>query len=87
MLFQLVFTSKKFKDDEGYVLIDTLNNIIIEAERNLGTDSNIKHRLLQFYEMWYQIKVFTIIHGLQAVILSMIKWTSYYILNVSINFI
>lgn len=39
---QLVFTSKKFKDDEGYVLIDTLNNIIIEAERNLGTDSNIK---------------------------------------------
>lgn len=41
-IIQLVFTSKKFPDDEGYIVIDTLNNVVIEAEKNSGTDFNIK---------------------------------------------
>ena len=41
-VIQLVFSSKKFKDDEGYIVLDTLNNVILEAEKNSGTDFNIK---------------------------------------------
>lgn len=41
-IIQLLFISKKFKDDKGYIVLDTLNNVIIEAERNSGTDFNIK---------------------------------------------
>jgi len=41
-IVQLVFSSKKFQDDEGCIVIDTLNNVILEAEKNLGTDFNIK---------------------------------------------
>ncbi len=41
-IIQLIYTSKKNQDDEGYIVLDTLNNVIIEVERNLGTDFNIK---------------------------------------------
>lgn len=41
-LVQLLFTSEKNQDDDGYIVIDTLNNVILEAERNSGTDFNIK---------------------------------------------
>lgn len=41
-MVQLVFSSKKYKDDEGYIIIDTLNHVIVESEHNSGTDYNIK---------------------------------------------
>lgn len=41
-IIQLVFTSKKYQDDEGYIVLDTLKNVIIEAEKNSGTEFNIK---------------------------------------------
>ncbi len=47
-IIQLVFTSKKFQDDEGYIVLDTLNNVIIEVERNSGTDYNIKNQTSWF---------------------------------------
>lgn len=41
-VIQLIFSSKKFQDDEGYIVLDTLNNVILEAEKNSGTECNIK---------------------------------------------
>ncbi|NCC98078.1 MAG: hypothetical protein EOL95_00020 [Bacteroidia bacterium] len=41
-IIQLIFNSKKFQDDEGYIVLDTLNNVILEAEKNSGTECNIK---------------------------------------------
>lgn len=41
-IIQLSFTSKKYNDDNGYIIIDTLNNVILEIERNSGTDFNTK---------------------------------------------
>ena len=43
-IIQLLFTSKKFKDDDGFIVLDTLNNVIIEAEKNSGTEFNIKRQ-------------------------------------------
>lgn len=40
-IVQLMFTSKKYQDYEGYLVIDTLNNAIIEVKRNSGTNYNI----------------------------------------------
>ncbi|MDR2968407.1 MAG: carboxypeptidase-like regulatory domain-containing protein [Tannerellaceae bacterium] len=41
-LVQLLFTDKKYKDVVGYCILDTLNNVIVEVEQNLGTDYNLK---------------------------------------------
>ncbi|MBP1663931.1 MAG: hypothetical protein H6Q19_1071 [Bacteroidetes bacterium] len=41
-IIQLSFSSKEYKDDNGYLIIDTLNNVILEIERNSGTDFNTK---------------------------------------------
>jgi len=41
-IVQLNFTSKKYKDFEGYLVVDTLRKVILEVERNSGTDYNIK---------------------------------------------
>jgi hypothetical protein len=43
-LVQLNFTSKKFKDFDGTLVVDTINNVILEVERNSGTDYNIKNQ-------------------------------------------
>lgn len=41
-LVQLVFKSKKYQDDKGFIVVDTLNNVILEFERTSGTYYNIK---------------------------------------------
>jgi len=41
-LVQLIFTSKKYQDDKGYIVVDTLNNVIVEFERTSGTNYNQK---------------------------------------------
>ena len=41
-IIQLSFTSKKYNDDNGYIIIDTLNNVILEIERNSVIDFNTK---------------------------------------------
>ena len=41
-IVQLMFISKKYDCDKGYILIDTASCVILEAERNSGTDYNIK---------------------------------------------
>ena len=41
-LVQLNFTSKKYKDFDGHLVVDTLDKVIIEVERSSGTDYNIK---------------------------------------------
>jgi hypothetical protein len=41
-IVQLHFSSKKYTDYEGYLVIDTLNKVILEVERSSGTDFNIK---------------------------------------------
>lgn len=41
-IVQLNFSSKKYTDYNGYLVLDTLNNVILEAERSSGTDFNIK---------------------------------------------
>lgn len=43
-IIQLLFSSKKFRDDEGFIIVDTLNNVIIEAEKNSGTEFNIHNQ-------------------------------------------
>jgi len=39
---QLVFKSKQHKHDKGYIVVDTLNKVILEFERKSGTEYNIK---------------------------------------------
>lgn len=39
---QIKFRSKKFKLDEGYLVIDTLRNVILEGFRRSGRDYNLK---------------------------------------------
>jgi len=41
-IVQLNFSSKKYSDYAGYLVLDTLNKVILEAERSSGTDFNIK---------------------------------------------
>ena len=41
-IVQLNFSSKKYTDYEGYLVVDTLNKVILEVERSSGTDFNIK---------------------------------------------
>ena len=41
-IVQLNFSSKKYTDYEGYLVLDTLNKVILEVERSTGTDFNIK---------------------------------------------
>ena len=41
-LVPLLFTNKKYKDVSGYIILDTLNNVIVEFERNSGTEYNVK---------------------------------------------
>lgn len=41
-LVKLYFSSNKSADDGGSLVIDTLNNLIFEIERNSGTDFNLK---------------------------------------------
>ena len=38
----LTFQSNKLDDMNGFIIIDTLNHVILEAELNAGTDYNIK---------------------------------------------
>ena len=41
-IVQLNFSSKKYTDYEGYLVLDTLNKVILEVGRSTGTDFNIK---------------------------------------------
>jgi hypothetical protein len=41
-MVQLYFSSKKYTDYDGYLVLDTLNKVILEVERSSGTDFNIK---------------------------------------------
>ena len=41
-LVQLQFNGKEYKDDEGYMVVDTLNKVILEYERKKGTNCNFK---------------------------------------------
>lgn len=41
---QIIFDSKKYEVDEGYILIDTISYAILEAERNSGTEFNVKEQ-------------------------------------------
>lgn len=43
-IIQLVFTSKKYDSDNGYIVMDTTTCAILEIERNTGTDFNIKEQ-------------------------------------------
>jgi hypothetical protein len=47
-IVQLNFTSKKYKDFDGYLVVDTLNSVILEVERSSGTDYNIKNQTSSF---------------------------------------
>lgn len=41
-IVQLMFNSKKYDSDKGYIIMDTASCVILEAERNSGTAFNIK---------------------------------------------
>jgi len=41
-LVQLQFNGVEYKDDEGYMVVDTLKKVILEYERKKGTNCNIK---------------------------------------------
>jgi len=47
-IVQLNFTSKKYKDFDGYLVVDTVNSVVLEAERSSGTDYNIKNQTSSF---------------------------------------
>jgi len=47
-IVQLNFASKKYKDFDGYLVVDTLNSVILEVERSSGTDYNIKNQTSSF---------------------------------------
>lgn len=40
-VIQLMFSPKKYKEDGGYIIVDTASYVILEALRNSGTDFNI----------------------------------------------
>lgn len=54
---QLTFTSNKFSDDDGYLIIDTLNHVILEVERNVGTDCNLKTQTSSFLRTVFYSKM------------------------------
>ena len=39
---QLMFKSRHYDDDKGYIVVDTLNKVILEFERKSGTEYNLK---------------------------------------------
>ena len=48
-LVQLIFKSENHKDDNGYMIIDTLNKVIVEFERKSGTEFNVKNQTSILY--------------------------------------
>lgn len=49
-LVQLFFTDKKDKTTNGYMVVDTLNNAIVEVEHNTGTEYNIKNNTTLYFK-------------------------------------
>ena len=44
-VIQLFFKQEKFNDDFGYIVIDTLKNVILEFERNSGLRVNVQNNI------------------------------------------
>ena len=49
-LVQLFFHDKKDKTTNGYMVVDTVNNVIVEVEHNIGTDYNIKNNTTLYFK-------------------------------------
>ena len=49
-LVQLYFNNKKDKATNGYLVVDTLNNAIVEVEHNAGTEYNIKNNTTLYFK-------------------------------------
>ena len=49
-LVQLFFNDKKDKTTNGYLVVDTLNNAIVEVEHNVGTEYNIKNNTTLYFK-------------------------------------
>ena len=49
-LVQLFFHDKKDKTTNGYMVVDTVNNAIVEVEHNVGTEYNIKNNTTLYFK-------------------------------------
>jgi len=49
-LVQLFFHYKKDKTTNGYMVVDTLNNAIVEVEHNVGTEYNVKNNTTLYFK-------------------------------------
>jgi len=49
-LVQLFFNDKKYQTTNGYLVVDTVNNVILEAEHNVSTEYNIKHNTTLYFK-------------------------------------
>ena len=49
-LVQLFFYDKKDKTTNGYIVVDTVNNAIVEVEHNVGTEYNIKNNTTLYFK-------------------------------------
>jgi hypothetical protein len=47
-LLKFSYTSKKYPDNTGYILVDTLQKVIVEFEQQLGSNYNIKTNTSSF---------------------------------------
>jgi len=51
LLVQIMFQDKKFTNTNGYILVDTLNNVIEESDLNCDTQYNLKHNTTLFFKV------------------------------------
>jgi len=51
-LIQLFFHDKKDKTTNGYMVVDTVNNAIVEVEHNVGTEYNIKNNTTLYFKIF-----------------------------------
>jgi hypothetical protein len=49
-LVQLIFNDKKDQATNGYLVVDTVDNVVVEVEHNVGTEYNIKHNTTLYFK-------------------------------------
>ncbi len=54
-IVRICFKSIKYKEDSGYFLIDTLDNVLLKAKRTTGLDYNVKDRTNPFVRSTFSL--------------------------------
>lgn len=81
-LVQLQFSSKKYKDEDGFLVVDTTRKVILELEHRMGKDFNLKTKtptmLRLLSESFFSLKYH---HWNMQIHARYIQHSNYYILS------